>query len=84
MKKLLTPAQVVAFLAPYIAVASGALASWLLVNLKFLGIFGTQTTLAKDLSALGTFALVAGLTWASHHFHWVPLAKAALGAPDRT
>lgn len=57
--------RIVAFLGPYIAIISGALADWLLVHLHVLALFHTtHTQVAGAITQLVVFALTAILVWA--------------------
>jgi hypothetical protein len=54
--------RVVAFLGPYISVASGVAASWLLVNVHLLGLFHVQHDgLASAIAQGAVLLLVSGL-----------------------
>ena len=56
--------RVVAFAGPYIAVASGALADWLLVHVHLLALFHTtKTQVAGAITQITVFALTALLSW---------------------
>jgi len=56
--------RVVAFLGPYIAVISGAVADWLLVHVHVLGLFHTSKTAVTGIVTQGVvFILTAGLVW---------------------
>jgi hypothetical protein len=56
--------RIVAFLGPYISVASGVAASWLLVNVHLLGLFHVQHDgLASAIAQGAVLLLVSGLTW---------------------
>lgn len=75
----LSAKQVVTFLIPYIDIAVAAFVAWALVHLHFLGIFHIdQNAAAKVISSSVVFGLTALLSWASHHFKWLPLANEAL------
>lgn len=59
--------RIVAFAGPYISVASGALASWLLVHVHLLGLFHFgHDQLAKGIASGGVWALGTGVTWLGH------------------
>jgi hypothetical protein len=59
--------RIVAFGGPYIAVASGAVADWLLVHVHFLSLFHTtRTTLAGAITQVVVFGVTATLTWLGH------------------
>jgi hypothetical protein len=59
--------RIVAFAGPYISVASGALASWLLVHVHLLGLFHVPPRgLATGIAQGAVFLLTALLTWAGH------------------
>lgn len=65
-----TKAQIMAWLAPVVALVAGGLASWLFVHVQFLGIFHVTEGSAAQLIASGiTFVVGAGLTWATIHLH---------------
>lgn len=60
--------RIVAFGGPYVAIASGALADWLIVHVHLLSLFHTTSTqVAGAITQLGVFGLTAILTWAGHH-----------------
>jgi len=63
--------KVVAFAGPYIAVASGAIADWLLVHVHLLATFhlGHDST-ANAIAQLLIFGVVTLITYAGHH-HWL-------------
>jgi hypothetical protein len=59
--------RVIAFFGPYISIAAGAIASWLLVHVHLLGLFHLQPDGLSTAIAQGTvFLLTALLTWAGH------------------
>lgn len=59
--------RVVALAGPYVSVAAGAIAAWLIAKVNVTGIPGLdQQNLATQLAAGGTFALTAGLSWLGH------------------
>lgn len=59
--------RLVAFAGPYISIAAGVLASWLLVHIHFLGLFHVQHDgLSTAIVQLVVFALTTGVTWAGH------------------
>lgn len=59
--------RVVAFGGPYIAIASGAVADWLLVHVHFLALFHTtHTQLASAVTQVAVFATTAVLVWLGH------------------
>ena len=57
--------RVVAFLGPYIAIASGALSTWLVQH--FPGLHVDQATLGASITKAIVFAVGAGVTFALHH-----------------
>jgi hypothetical protein len=57
--------RIVAFLGPYLAIVSGALATWLLAH--FPGLHVNQSTLAANLSEAAVFIVAAAGTFAMHH-----------------
>jgi hypothetical protein len=59
--------RIVAFVGPYIAVGSGAIAAWLLTHLHVLSMFHlTDNQVATAISQLTVFGITAGLTWLGH------------------
>jgi hypothetical protein len=59
--------RIVAFAGPYVSVASGGVASWLVAKANVLGIGGLdKANLATHVAGGLTFAVVAGLTWLGH------------------
>ena len=59
--------RIIAFFGPYISIAAGALASWLLVHVHVLGLFHLQHDGLSTAIAQGTvFLLTALLAWAGH------------------
>jgi hypothetical protein len=77
--------RVVAFAGPYISIASGAVASWLLVHVHLLGLFHLQKDgLATGIAQGVVFALTALLAWAGHskwlQGHQLMLQQAATAA----
>lgn len=59
--------RVIAFFGPYISIAAGALASWLLVHVHVLGLFHVQHDGLSTAIAQGSvFLLTALLAWAGH------------------
>jgi hypothetical protein len=59
--------RIVAFVGPYVAVASGAIAAWLLTHLHVLSMFHlTNDQLATAISQLTVFGITAALTWLGH------------------
>jgi hypothetical protein len=59
--------RIVAFAGPYVSVAAGGIASWLVANVNIAGIPGLDENNVKTTIAGGfTWLLVAGLTWAGH------------------
>jgi hypothetical protein len=63
--------KIVAFAGPYIAIASGAIADWLLVHVHLLATFhlGHDTT-ANAVAQLLVFGIVTLVTYAGQH-HWL-------------
>ena len=56
--------RIIAFAGPYIAIASGAVADWLLVHVHLLSLFHTtHSSIASWLTQATVFALTAVLTW---------------------
>lgn len=83
LKPVVSIAVVVAFLTPYIAVASGLLASWLFVHFHWLGMFHLdQSSVARMIAGCVVFIVVSGLTYAAAHFHWLPIVIAKLERAD--
>lgn len=81
--------RIVTFVGPYVAVASGAIAAWLLTHLHVLSMFHlTDDQAAKAISQLTVFAITAGLTWLGHQKwltgHQIELAAAVKAASERT
>jgi hypothetical protein len=59
--------RIVAFFGPYVAVASGAVAAWLLTHMHVLAMFHlTNNQVATAISQLTVFGITAGLTWLGH------------------
>jgi hypothetical protein len=59
--------RVIAFFGPYISIAAGALASWLLVHVHVLGLFHVQHDgLSTAIAQGAVFLLTALLAWAGH------------------
>lgn len=59
--------RLVAFGGPYLAVASGAIADWLLVHVHVLSLFHTtHNTLAGAISQASVFALTTLVVWLGH------------------
>jgi hypothetical protein len=59
--------RVVAFAGPYIALASGGIAAWLVAKVNVIGIPGLdQANIATYIAAGGTLLLTAALTWLGH------------------
>lgn len=57
----------VAFIGPYIAVAGGAVANWLLVHIHLLGTFHlTSNGFGKDITQVLVFGITAILIWLGH------------------
>src|ERR1044072_9293169 len=67
--------RVIAFAGPYISLAAGALAAWLVARANVLGVSGLDAdNVATDVAAALSFVLVAVLSWlgsakwlAGHH-----------------
>lgn len=81
--KQLSKTDILAAVAPLIAVASGAVATWLLVHVHVLNVFVSgHNQLARLIASAVTFALTAGLVWLSTHEHILPISsmKEAQGA----
>src|SRR5579862_7490163 len=57
--------RIVAFIGPYIAIASGALATWLIQH--FPGLHLDKATTATAITKAVVFAIGTGVTWALHH-----------------
>lgn len=79
--------RVVAFLGPYIAAVSGAVAAWLVSVVNVLAIPGLdQANLATWIAAAITAVVTAGLTWAGHSKwlkgHHIELVNEATEGPD--
>lgn len=77
--------RIIAFGGPYIAVASGAVADWLLVHVHLLSLFHTTSTTVAGAITQGTvFGLTAILTWLGHQKwltgHHIELAAAETAA----
>lgn len=77
--------RIVAFLGPYIALTSGAVADWLLVHVHLLGLFHFQHDgLATGIAQLIIFTLAAGITWLGHQTwlkgHHIELDRLTVGA----
>lgn len=59
--------RVVAFLGPYVAVASGAVADWLLVHVHFLALFHTtHNQIASAISQVLVFGITTLVVWLGH------------------
>lgn len=59
--------RLVAFLGPYIAIASGAISTWLLVHVHFLALFHvTQTQVGSAISQVLVFGVTTTVTWLGH------------------
>jgi hypothetical protein len=59
--------RIVAFFGPYVAVASGAVAAWLLTHMHVLSMFHlSNDQVATAISQLTVFGITAGLTWLGH------------------
>jgi hypothetical protein len=77
--------RIVAFLGPYVAVVSGAVAAWLLTHLHVLSMFHlSDSQVATAISQLTVFGITAGLTWLGHQKwltgHQIELAAAVKAA----
>lgn len=56
--------RIVAFAGPYVAIASGAVADWLIVHVHLLALFHTtKTQVAGAITQIAVFGLTAILTW---------------------
>jgi hypothetical protein len=63
--------KVIAFVGPYIAVASGAIADWLLVHVHLLATFHlSHDSTANAIAQLLIFGVVTLVTYAGQH-HWL-------------
>jgi hypothetical protein len=59
--------RIVAFLGPYIAVASGVIANWLVVHLHLLATFHINgSTVAGVISQVAVFGITALVVWLGH------------------
>ena len=68
MPTWLTPNRIVAFLGPYVAIASGAIADWLLVHVHFLGLFHVgHSQVAGIIAQVAVFGLTALATLVLHN-----------------
>jgi hypothetical protein len=81
--------RIVAFFGPYLAVASGAVAAWLLTHLHVLSMFHlTNSQVATAISQLTVFGITAGLTWLGHQKwltgHQIELQAAVNAAATQT
>lgn len=72
--------KVLAFVYPVIPVVSGAVASWLLVHVHFLGLFRTASQVQELVSSAIVFAVTAAATWLSHDLHFLPITQARITA----
>lgn len=64
---MFTPNRFVAFFGPYIAVASGVLADWLLVHVHVLALFHvTSTSLSAALAQIAVFGVTTAVVWLGH------------------
>lgn len=73
--KSLTVSQIVTFVLPYISVIAGALGAWLLVHVHLLGVLHLpQSSIVQTIASALVFAVTSAVTWAAHHFHWLPIA----------
>jgi hypothetical protein len=60
--------RLVAFLGPYLAIASGTVATWLLVHVHALATFHVNHDhLASALAQVAVFAISTLVVWAGHH-----------------
>ena len=60
--------RIVAFLGPYIAVVSGAIANWLATHVHLLSAFHiSQKSVAGAISQISIFGITALLVWAGQH-----------------
>lgn len=77
--------RIIAFVGPYVSLASGAAVSWLFVHAHFLALFHLNSTgLATSITQGAILALTAGLTWLGqqqwlkgHHIEVAAQAQAA-------
>lgn len=70
----LTSTQIIAFVTPYISVLAGALGAWLFVHLHLLGVLHLpQSSITQTIASALVFAVTAGVTWAAHNLHWLPI-----------
>lgn len=76
--------RIVAFAGPYIAIASGAVADWLLVHVHLLALFHTtHTAIASWLTQATVFGLTALLVWLGQQkwlTGWIELGAAGVAA----
>lgn len=78
-KPVISKATVIAFLTPYISIASGLLVSWLFVHFHWLGVFHvTKDAAASTIASSVVFIVTSGLAYAAAHFHWLPVVIAKL------
>jgi hypothetical protein len=55
--------RIVAFLGPYIAIISGAVADWLLTHLNVGGLFHDRDQVSRVVAQLVVFIVTAGIVW---------------------
>lgn len=59
--------RLVAFLGPYIAIASGAVSTWLLVHVHLFSLFHvTQTQVGSAITQILVFGVTTLVTWLGH------------------
>ena len=86
--------RVIAFAGPYISIAGGGVATWIVAKLNLIGVAGLdQADLAQQVAGALTFTLTAGLSWLGqaqwlkgHHTQMASDAAvqaAALAAPQQ-
>ena len=73
--------RIVAFLTPYIAVLSGAVADWLFVHIHFLGDFRDRNQVVMGITQFVVWGLTAVLVWAGSS-NWLNRAHITLPAQD--
>lgn len=73
-----TVQEILAFLAPYVAILAGAVTTWAFVHLHFLGVFHLdQGSVASTIAAAISFGVSAVIVWAAHNLHFLPIAQMA-------
>jgi hypothetical protein len=64
---------IIKFISPYVSILAGALASWILVNLKFLGAFHVNhNQVAQIIASVIIFVMTSALTYLSSHTQVIP------------